>query len=433
MNGQETQYKLDVLVDYYNHFVTVEEEILYTNKSQDTINEITLVVSPTNYIDAFYLKTLSDGNNRPLSNFSWDNSRIRLPLETALAPDAQITLKLSFSLLLPVREGTFGYSGRQLNLSNWYPFIPPYQDGRGWQVHDLWLVNSQIVGEHLVNEVSDFDVTLQFTDRRENMKIAAPARADEQEGVIHYQLELARGFTFSISDIFITHQIEQDGVTIISYAFPEHTTSCIAAAEITAQALKLYGELYSPYSRDLFSVIEADFFHGMEFDGMTLLSKGFYNFYDGTPLTNLTIVTPHEVSHQWFYSLVGNDQAIEPWLDESLATYNEALFYERYYPENVQWWWDNRIYGQNPSGYVNTSIYVDGGYVPYRDGVYLRGAMFIQAIRDAVGDEAFFDFLKDYVSSNAYENATSQDFFNALARHSDADLTLILQEYFQDQ
>ncbi len=37
-------------------------------------------------------------------------------------------------------------------------------------------------------------------------------------------------------------------------------------------------------------------------------------------------ITPHEVGHMWFYSLVGNDQARDPWLDEGLATYSEAWF-----------------------------------------------------------------------------------------------------------
>jgi aminopeptidase N len=31
--------------------------------------------------------------------------------------------------------------------------------------------------------------------------------------------------------------------------------------------------------------------------------------------------TTHEVAHQWFYSLVGNDQARDPWLDEGLANW----------------------------------------------------------------------------------------------------------------
>ena len=115
----------------------------------------------------------------------------------------------------------------------------------------------------------------------------------------------------------------------------------------------LYSDLYGPMERNLVSVVEADFLHGMEFDGLILLSRGFYMFYNGTPETNLTIITPHEISHQWFFSLVGNDQAMEPWLDESLATYSEALFYENYYPELVPWWWENRVDGQQPTGFVD--------------------------------------------------------------------------------
>jgi hypothetical protein len=34
--------------------------------------------------------------------------------------------------------------------------------------------------------------------------------------------------------------------------------------------------------------------------------------------------TPHEVAHQWFYGLVGNDQGRDPWIDEGLATWAET-------------------------------------------------------------------------------------------------------------
>jgi len=37
----------------------------------------------------------------------------------------------------------------------------------------------------------------------------------------------------------------------------------------------------------------------------------------------LDVITQHETAHQWFYSLVGNDQAHDPWLDEALATWSQ--------------------------------------------------------------------------------------------------------------
>jgi aminopeptidase N len=170
----------------------------------------------------------------------------------------------------------------------------------------------------------------------------------------------------------------------------------------------------------------------MEFDGLILLSRGFYMFYNGTPETNLTIITPHEISHQWFFSLVGNNQALEPWLDESLATYSEVLFYEHYYPELVPWWWENRVDGHQPSGFINNTIYLDQGYEAYRDSVYLNGAHFTQDLRETIGDEVFFTFLKAYVQQNRYEIATGEDFWRILQEHTDADLLPLIEEYFSE-
>ena len=41
------------------------------------------------------------------------------------------------------------------------------------------------------------------------------------------------------------------------------------------------------------------------------------------------IVVAHEVAHQWWYSLVGNDQIDEPWLDEAFAQFTTALVLPR--------------------------------------------------------------------------------------------------------
>ena len=430
LNGQQTRYKLNLIMNYYNQFATVTEEITYTNKSSDILSELLLIVNPRYYPGSFSLKTLTNASDQPITVFSWDNINLHIPLFPSLSPGDQITLELTYSLVLPEHEGTFGISGRQLNLANWYPYIPPYRDEVGWIVHDMHLVNSTIVGEYLAYESSDFDVSLQFTDRRENIEVAASAPASEQGRILQYQLELARGFAFSMSDSYVEYEIEQEGVIIRSYVFPGHEASGVAAAEIAARSISLFGELLIPYPRKMFSVVEAEFLHNMEFDGMTLINYGVLQFYDGKTRNNLTILTPHETSHQWFYSLVGNDQALEPWLDEALATYCEVLYYDRYHPEDVQWWWDSRVTGYDPTGYVDSSIYFPDGYYPYIYAVYLRGAMFLQTLRDAVGDEAFFGSLKEYVATYAYTIATGEDFFAILAKHSNVDLTPILAEYF---
>jgi aminopeptidase N len=57
--------------------------------------------------------------------------------------------------------------------------------------------------------------------------------------------------------------------------------------------------------------------HGWEYPTIT-----FQDSFDPGPAR----ATAHEVGHQWFYSLVGNDQARDPWLDEGLATWAQARY-----------------------------------------------------------------------------------------------------------
>ena len=427
-----THYQLDLILNYYTQYAVVDETITYTNRSTQTFSELVVVVPPKYYPGSFSLRSLTDGSGSPISGWQENGVRFIVPLFAPLAPGETTSLKFSYQLILPTHEGTFGVSGRQTNLTNWYPYIPPYEEGAGWVIHPQQLENGMLVGEYVVAEMSDFDVSLQLTDRQELIEVAASAPAEEKNGVRHYHLELARGFSFSVSDSYFEHEIIQDGVRIHSYVFMEAQEAGKAVTEIAAQALKLFGELYYPYPRDMISIVAADFLHNMEMDGMVMISYGVFDFYNKTPKTNLTILTPHEISHQWFFSMIGNDQAAEPWLDEALATYHEVLFYQHYHPDLVQWWWDNRVDGFAPKGYVNSDIYVSGGYPAYRDAVYLRGAAFLQELRDLIGDEAFFAALKDYALTNTFRIATREDFFAAVGRHSQKDLNPLLARYFRD-
>ena len=168
----------------------------------------------------------------------------------------------------------------------------------------------------------------------------------------------------------------------------------------------------------------------MEFDGLIFLSPAFYNLYPGNSRSNIHVYTAHEIAHQWFFSLVGNNQALEPWLDEAFATYSERLFYERYYPDDLDWHWDSYILAHNPSGEIDISIYFGGTLFEYRTIVYRNGALFLHELRETIGEEAFFSFLKDYVQRHRYEIVTADDFWGTLREHTDADLTSLHNKYF---
>lgn len=425
-----THYKLDLIFNYYSHFGSVTQKISYTNKSNQALDEILLVVPPRNFEGSYSQYSLS---GELITGFREEGIFTYLTLSKALQPLETTVINLSFRIYLPEHPGIYGYTNQQANISDWYPFIPPYDEEQGWLAYPRIVdENNIIVGESIVNEFSNFEVSLTLTSHADLIEVAASAPAEGADGRYTYTLEHARGFTFSISDSYFIHEIVQDDVTIRSYVFMSEIESGKSVTKIGANAMKLFGELFYPYPRELVSIVVGDFLHNMEMDGMIMISYGIFDFYNGIPETDLTIMTPHELSHQWFYGFVGSNHALEPWLDEALATYSELLYYERYHPESVDWWWQIRIYKPAPVGYVDSDIWIEGGYIPYRNAVYLRGVQFLHELRQAVGDGAFFAALKDYAYTNTLNLATRKDFFDAFDRHSDVNLDPIIGKYFQN-
>jgi aminopeptidase N len=203
------------------------------------------------------------------------------------------------------------------------------------------------------------------------------------------------------------------GVTVTSVYMPEHAAAGQAALAAAAAAVETYAELFGAYPFSTFVQVEGDFYDGMEYSGLSFVGAGYYAEYDGTPNNLLTIISAHEVAHQWWHTLVGNDQAYEPWLDEALCTYAELLFVERRHRDSVPWWWAFRIEWYGPEGSVGSTIYDHTDFRGYVDSVYLNGAVMLHAMRQSLGDDAFLAFLRAYAAGNAGAIATAADFWAA--------------------
>jgi hypothetical protein len=99
----------------------------------------------------------------------------------------------------------------------------------------------------------------------------------------------------------------------------------------------------------------------------------------------------------------------------------------------VEWWWGFRIDSYNPQDCcVGDSIYKYGDVRAYINAVYLRGALFMQELRDLMGDEAFFAALKSYAETHQGGFVTANDFWSLLGAFSEQDLTPLRQKYFAD-
>lgn len=241
-----------------------------------------------------------------------------------------------------------------------------------------------------------------------------------------------RSFAFSISTGFKTASTKVNGVIVKSYFFNSENAQGQAVLDEVAKALATFDTLFGQDPYPSLSIVELPFYDGLEYEGLFFLSRDFYTAENGTVLNNLVDIAVHETAHQWWFGSVGNDQAMEPWLDEALATYSERLFYEQNYPQ-VNAWQAFRIDAYSPTGWVDTDIYHGVDFRTYANAVYLRGAQFLQALRERIGDAAFFAFLKDYAAQMAGKRATSADFFRILRKHTTVDFSDIQKTYFQVQ
>lgn len=414
-----TQYILNAALDYINHAISVDEDVIYQNVTGITLDQIVLAVEPNHWSNCFFLEDVTV--NAQVVPHLLIGHRLEVSLATPLVPGATVNLSLSYQLNLPAADSfhLFGYKTNQINLVDWYPFIVPYANG--WLLHE-----PAAVGEHLVYEAVDFDVSL-ITIPEMTIAASAPLIAGR------YHLENARTFALSASPFFQKTTAFMRGAVLTSYYFEEDKNSGETVLQETAVAIDTFSAKFGVYPFPSLSIVEADFYDGMEYDGLFFLGRSFYLANDGTKLNYLIDLTVHETAHQWWFCQVGNDQALEPWLDEAFSTYSEYLFYEQVYPGVAETWWQFRVNNFSPSGAVDSSIYTTSEFQAYANRVYLRGALFIADLRTRIGDEVFFAFLKDYAFQMAGKIATADDFFRILWQHTRINIDDLREAYFQIQ
>jgi hypothetical protein len=358
---------------------------------------------------------------------------LHLPLPANTVPDKAITVSFEYALRLRAIEptawawrGTLGYTPAQTNLGDWYPVLAWRSASGQWVRH-----TPSPLGEYTTAPAADYAVRLSAAEGQA-LPLAAGSGAATRCGADHcFELSGARFVAYVVAPAMqVMTATTRAGQIVTSVYLPEHAAAGEAALKAATAALNIFSDRYGAYPQPAYTQIEGDFYDGMEYSGITFVGRSYYESYDGTPQNLLTIISAHEASHQWWHTLVGNDQAAEPWLDEALATYSELVFLEAEHPEATTWWWVYRVFAWVPAGPVDGSIYEFLNFRTYVDAVYLRGAQMLHAMRQALGDERFFGFLQAYAGSHTGGVATGADFWHAYDQ-AGGDSAAIRSEYME--
>ncbi len=434
-----TQYQMEAFLDWEGKLVRVYQTIAYTNVHPVTLDTLVFQVEPNRTPDIFYLGGVSFVEGKNVDEVQLERSRMTVPLPEPLPQNCQMTMKMEFVLRIPViadgfaagRLGYFGYTARQLNLGHWFPTVGIYNRGLEW-----YTPAPALVGEQNLTEASDFHVTLKLENAPGGLEIAGPGSVRFLgDNTWEFQLQSGRDLTLSIGEFQRISQLTNTGKVVELYYLVDNSQNSTApnhALQSTIQAIALYEELFGvvyPYSRLV--VVEGDFPDGMEFSGLVYVGEAWFRIWNGQPNDWLTILTVHEVAHQWWYALIGNDPATNPYLDEAFATYSEYLYFERYHPDTTGWWWDFRVNRYALSGEVDSNVYLYGEVRPYINAVYLRGAQMLHTTRTELGDEAFFAWLMSYATRYQYQIATPKDLWSAMQPDLYDQTEAIRQQFFQ--
>jgi aminopeptidase N len=151
---------------------------------------------------------------------------------------------------------------------------------------------------------------------------------------------------------------------------------------------------------------------------MTVITSSIYN---SSSSGFLELVVVHEIAHQWFYNLVGNDNQDQPWLDEALAEFLSWEYYRIYqgseaagaFEAEQRGWWQS---AEDPNQGIGLPVdaYSSSAYGAI---VYGKGPFFFDALRDRIGQELFESLMRAYVVRYSWDIATA-DGFRALAEES---------------
>lgn len=408
--GAAPRYFITLSVDLDALQVTGREQVRYTNRDAGSLGEIYFRLFPSapGFGGTMTVTRVLLGGEVVTPQLEQRGTALKVPV--TLAPGASADMVLDFLVSIP-RNPTVGYAmfgsiDGMTTLPDVYPVIP-VRDESGWHVEI-----APDYGDETFTPTALYDVSI--TAPVTQVVVASGTCQSPAAGLWRCVSGPMRDFMLAMSvDYQVATQVVED-VTVRSFYLPGDQAGGEHALKVAADALRVYSRRFGAYPFAELDVVESGTrAGGIEYPGLVVIADSLYgevgegSYFD--------FVVAHEVAHQWWYSLVGNDQVNHPWLDESLTGYSTILYYQD-------------TFGKTVADQVLTQVFED----PYqrlvqdkrdqkvdqpvaaftRDDysavVYRKGPLFFEALRQAIGDDKFDAFLKAYFRQNRYDVATSE-------------------------
>lgn len=441
-------YSLNIEYIDESHTLNVEQNISLKNPTETSLNELYFHLYPSAFSEGVVNKPVgvlskvkaypngeSYGNikidsiksNSEELNFNiegTDKDFLKVELSSPLDLNSNINLSLTYTVTLPNINHRFGYGNNTINCANFYPILCVYEED--W-VKEPYHYN----GDPFYSYLANYEVNLTAPS---NLVLATSGEikeVKENENKKSYSIDAyaVRDYAFVLSEKFKVLE-EQVGKTNVKYYYydEENPEEFLTAS---VDSLNTFNELFGEYPYSTLSVVKSNFVHGgMEYPNLVLISD------DTSEKADYINVIVHEIAHQWWYGLVGNDEFRYGWLDEGLTEYSTNLFYQKNPQYNVD---ANEVIKNTTSSWVTfvdlyTSVLgnVDTSMNRKLDEyntepeyvyvTYVKGMLFFNELRTLLGDAKFLKAVQTYFETYKFKNVTPEHLLGIFEQVSHTDL-----------
>ena len=393
--------------------------VYYTNQETVPLDEIWFHLHPNLLGGSLVVSNVTFGADQAVTvDYAPGETALRVPLAEPLLPGAQVVVRMDFAVQVPTtlerNYGVLASTDGILALAHFYPMLAVYDD-EGWNI-----TPPAPRGDITYADASFFVASVRapaaVVVAAAGQRVETATSADQTSSV--YLAGPARDFYLAASADFTLVSATWGEVQLNSYAPAQRALAAEDVLAFAAAALDSFTARYSPYPyTELDFVAIPTLALGIEYPGLIALNRDLYDpdaSFGSTPVeVLLESTTVHEVGHQWFYNVVGNDQLDEPWLDESLTQYATWRYYlDQYGPGGEEGFgqaldsrWARADRAFIPIG-LPVSDYTD---LEYGAIVYGRGPFFFDALAEQMGEPAMDAFLRDYARQFRWGIVTGAD------------------------
>lgn len=383
-------------------------------------------------------------------DLTWELSELdtvaMITLGDVLPVGESVTLEMEFTLHLPVNDpshyGILNHSteNRTSVMAHWYPVLAGRDPETGWM-----LKPASVYGDPIFTDAGMYEVTISAPAVQNLITSGVETGREESDGrqQVTYNAMPSRDFVIVMSDVMESTTAEIDGTTVTSWAMPNHGVGRDAVLEWTVNTLEVFNPLLGEYPWLELNAIEAPVYSAaaVELPQMFVMGSSYYTDPDLTsPISYFEFTVAHEAVHMWFYSLVGNNQYDDAFIDEGLTNYlsGSVYFREMYGDEIGDAAFQMFLY--RPFERMiesNADVIVDfptdnfPSASAYSSAVYTKAPHGFRAIHEAMGNEPFFAALSAYIEEFSFHVATPADLEGAFQRETDVDIREIWSHWFE--